>query len=239
MIPRIRLFLLILSIAAAGRSESFAVGVRGGVPLTNDFLTGGSHFRLFDGEFSSKTRRYAAGPAVTAPLPFGLGLEIDLLYRRLAYDSFGVSLISGGDAGTIYSWQTVTGNRFDLPILVRCPLSRVHRRAGRFYVLGGPQLGIHYGFTERSHTISNLQLAGNSEWYGTYHGASRIARDVATAVTAGMGFDARAGRVHIKPEVRYSRWVSPAFENNPYIRTEANQVLLFLGFDFDIAQTRR
>jgi hypothetical protein len=231
----VRLSLLIVMSAAAGHGQSFAVGVRGGVPLTDDFQTGSGGFHLYDAAFSSAARRYVVGPAVTLPLPLHLGLEVDLLYRRLGYESFSSSFISSSDAGTIYQWTATVGNRLDLPMLVRCPLSRISRdRAGGLYILGGPTLGIHYGFTTRIHQISDLVLAGHSDKFITTHEAGEMGQRVGAALTVGMGYDARTGRLHIKPELRYSRWISPAFDDKPYLQTTANQLAFLLGFDFDV-----
>lgn len=230
---RLIVLLLIVTSAVASRGESFAVGVRGGIPLTEDFQTGGGGFHLYNARYFSMTRRYVVGPAVTLPLPLRLGLEVDLLYRRLDYDSFSSSFFSAGDAGTSYSWSTAVGNRLDLPILVRCPVSRISRgRAAGFYVLGGPTLGIHYGFTERTHQISDLVFAGHSDTFYRTNEPGEMDHRVGAALTVGAGFDARANRLHIKPELRYSRWVSAAFNDKPYIQTTANQLVFLLGFDF-------
>ncbi len=57
--------------------QSLYVGVRGGLRTTGDF----------QGDAGSESRVYVVGPAVSAALPYGFGLEFDALYRRQGFQS--------------------------------------------------------------------------------------------------------------------------------------------------------
>jgi hypothetical protein len=62
-------------------AQLIAIGAVGGVRLTDDLM----------GEAAtSVSQRYVFGPQLDIGLPFGLGIEVDALYRRLGYqlDSF-------------------------------------------------------------------------------------------------------------------------------------------------------
>jgi hypothetical protein len=59
--------------------QSISVGAMGGVLTTNDLTDNGA---------TSVSKRYVVGPAVDIGLPFGLGVEIDALYRREGYQSY-------------------------------------------------------------------------------------------------------------------------------------------------------
>jgi len=173
--------MLIFLCAGAISAESITVGVKVGVPVTENFDAGSGEYTFAYFTSSSKTRRYTVGPTVTIPIPHRLGLEIDALYRRVNYDWFNVSYITSNDGGVIYQWSSTAGNRLDLPILLRwSPIKR-------FYAIAGPAPSIQFGFAERLHTIQDLQLAGYSNTYAT--SSDELAHRVAMAVTFGVGFE--------------------------------------------------
>ena len=80
------LFLLLLG-AGTAFCQPFSFGVRGGVPLT-DFIdaaksTNANGFL----NYATHTDRYIIGVTGELRLPFGLGVELDVLYRHLNYQS--------------------------------------------------------------------------------------------------------------------------------------------------------
>ncbi|HEV3202507.1 MAG TPA: hypothetical protein VGZ73_31655, partial [Bryobacteraceae bacterium] len=78
-----RSLLLFLLGAVAACSQPFSAGVRVGVPLT-DFIS------TVQGVSSSVPNRFIGGVTAELRLPFGLGVEVDALYRRIHYeDTFG------------------------------------------------------------------------------------------------------------------------------------------------------
>jgi hypothetical protein len=71
------LFLLLLG-AVSAWAQLFSYGVRAGVPL-NKFLDAAKSQQF---AFNATTNRYIVGPTAELHLPFGLGVEFDILYRR-------------------------------------------------------------------------------------------------------------------------------------------------------------
>ncbi|PWU00798.1 MAG: hypothetical protein C5B51_24465 [Terriglobia bacterium] len=60
-------------------SAPFSFGVKAGVPLTDLFSTVQN---LSAPPFGTTTNRYLIGPTAELKLPFGLGIEVDALYRH-------------------------------------------------------------------------------------------------------------------------------------------------------------
>jgi hypothetical protein len=61
-------------------AQSFEIGVKGGLPLTDAFSSRSGAVV----SYASVTRRYVAGPTVEAGPPrLGLRVEADALYRRV------------------------------------------------------------------------------------------------------------------------------------------------------------
>lgn len=91
---------LLFLLPALACGQGFSIGAKGGVPLTDIFegpgLTGSV-------PFLTATQRFTFGPAAELRLPFGLGVEVDALYKR--FDQTG----SGG--------QVTTGSSWEFPIL--------------------------------------------------------------------------------------------------------------------------
>lgn len=73
-----KLIFTVLLCAAPAAAQLLNFGVRGGLPLNSSLDTSGR----FSGGFS----HWTLGPTAELNLPFGFGLEADLLYRRIGYD---------------------------------------------------------------------------------------------------------------------------------------------------------
>jgi hypothetical protein len=219
-----RYFMAVLVCLRVAAGESIGVGIKIGVPLTETFQAGSGPYRHGYFSSSSKTRRYTLGLAATIPLPARFGVEIDGLYRRVNYDWSDTTYVSAGDGGVIYSWSSTAGNRLDLPVLLRWSPGR------RLYVIGGAAFAAHYGFDQRTHTIQDLQIAGYSDRFTTT--SEPFARRVSKGATLGLGFDAPVGRVHVKPEARYTHWISPAFDRNIFLQPVTNEIEFLLGVEF-------
>jgi len=215
--------------AGAASAQLVSVGVKGGLPLTDNFHTGGTvGVGMFTVAYSTKTKRYTVGPAVTFRLPRRLAVEVDALYRHLDYGTVGSGKLIFGDVGVAYSWRTTSASRLDIPMLVRWPVP------SRVYVVAGPALAVHYGFIAHYHNIVDALLGGHSDTSGTStEEPGDLQRRVATGVVFGAGYDGRAGRLHIKPEFRYSRWITRAFGNGgPDFYSQPNELEFLLGFEF-------
>jgi outer membrane protein with beta-barrel domain len=106
--------MLVLTAAASASAQTFSVGVKGGVPLTNGFSDFTAHgvdtiVRTF-----STSKQYIIGPSVEVHFPVGFSVEADALYRPL---DLAVNT-------TVISSQTVTANSagkasWEFPILAK------------------------------------------------------------------------------------------------------------------------
>src|SRR5690242_2447497 len=100
-----------LTIATLANGQSLHVGVKGGVPLSDFFVTDGYGSRdcACFSSFYSRPVRYAMGPSVEVPLPFRFSLEVDAVYQRFHY-----SFIAGyGFLFRVVSIGATTGNSWD------------------------------------------------------------------------------------------------------------------------------
>ena len=111
-----RLFLLCL-LAGVPLSAQLHLGVKGGVPL-NDAVKASNPFK-------SEFARWTFGGVAELDLPAGLGLELDMLYRRTGYSVVGAEGGPGPDQ---------IGNSFEFPLLVKYKFPGILARP---YIAGG------------------------------------------------------------------------------------------------------
>lgn len=112
--------LLLSQVALAG---PLGFGVKGGVPMTNmiDSVSSG------DLSLASATKRYTIGPTVEIRLPFGFGVEADLLYKRTS-----IELVQDQSGETTTEQKSATSLEFPLLAKYRLPGDEV-----RPYVAAG------------------------------------------------------------------------------------------------------
>ncbi len=94
-------------------AQTFSYGLRGGVPVTDAFQTVTSGL----GSVFSNSKGYVFGPTFEIRLPFGLGVEVDALYRPLSYDFQDVN--SSASHASFASWEfPILGKyRFPFPVV--------------------------------------------------------------------------------------------------------------------------
>jgi opacity protein-like surface antigen len=83
----VKAILLLLFGSTALFAQPFSFGFKAGVPVT-DFLSATSNLQ---GAVSAGTSRYILGPEAELRLPFGIGVEFDILYRHFDYSAGPVS----------------------------------------------------------------------------------------------------------------------------------------------------
>lgn len=190
-----RLLLPLLLPAAAAFCQPFSAGVKVGLPLT-DFLD------TVNGTTSSVTNRYLFGPTAELHLPFGLGIEVDALYRHFNYkDIIG----SAGNAVT----ATGTAGNWEFPLLLKY---RFPSKVVRPYVDAGVAWDTLTGI---SSSIANLSPAKNTT----------------TGIVLGVGLDVHF-IIHILPELRYTRWTSAQFNISNVLSSNQNQAEFMVGITF-------
>jgi len=208
------LFLLLLG-ATAAFSQPFSFGVKAGVPLT-DFL---STVQSPNFGFNSNTKRYIVGPTVELRLPFGLGIELDALYRRLDYTSTstGVDVFTSG---------STTGNAWEFPVLAKY---RFPSKVVRPYVAAGVAWDTLNGLTQ---TVTQTVFPTRTTTTTTSNPAELNQNTVMGFVT-GAGVDVKVLLIHLSPEIRYTRWGAQHFlSSNGGLSSNQNQAEFLLGITF-------
>ncbi|MGH9719290.1 MAG: hypothetical protein ACRD8O_03705 [Bryobacteraceae bacterium] len=199
--------LISLLFASASLAQPIGLGVKAGIPFTDFFDVAGGGTNL-----SSVTRRYTLGPYAELRLPFGLGVEVNALYKRFNYQ-----ITNPGAAGLAL---VARGNSWEFPVLAKwrfVPEGAIHP-----FVSGGvnfrtvtglggdvrvPIVGAvlpNWGLANR--TISGIALAGGVELHFL---------------------------VRISGEIRYTHWGSDSFVDAVRgFRSNTNQAEFLLGFGF-------
>jgi hypothetical protein len=175
-------------------------GVAAGVPLTDTLMSSSSE--IFAGavgladRYNSKTKRLLIGPAFRLDLVRGLGLEFDALYQRVNYDFTTLNSAPGSFNQT---FQQTTANKWEFPLLVQynIPVSKL-----KPFVEAGPSI-LH--ITTAKSTITTTSSMPPSSTVSSVTGQT----GTWAGFTTGGGLDVRWSRLHLRPEVRYSRWFSP------------------------------
>jgi|SRR5579871_1882860 len=190
-------------------AQQFGFGVTGGVRTTDDIT----------GQASSESRRYTIGPTVELGLPLGFGVEVDALYRRFGYTS-SASFLGG------YFTDRERANSWEFPILVkhRLPGIVVHPFAEIGYA---PRVMSGSGTSDA--TLINLQTSAAT--HTNSHSSTHY--DSSHGVVIGAGIEMRLAKLHLSPEIRYTRWSNTpvnAFGSQGYfLQSTQNQVDTLLG----------
>jgi len=197
---------LLLILCQTASADLFVFGVRAGVPLTDAFNTASSG-RL---SYSSLTRRYTIGPTAELHLPFGLGLELDALYKRLNYSAVSA------DPSQLTS--ETTANSWEFPFLAK------YRAPG---LLTRPFLAAGYSFRK----LSDLkQFIANR---GPLGEPAELRDRSARGIVLGGGLELHLPGVCLSPEIRYTRWGSESFRDAAgLLRSSRNQADFLLGITF-------
>jgi hypothetical protein len=163
---------------------------------------------------------FVAGPSVDVRIVKGLAFETGFLYQRLGggYDNF--TFLGPANAITFGS-QTVRGSALEIPFLAKYRFLS-ERRRWRPFLLAGPSV------RRTSIKTSSFQISTVS---GSSGGTSSALNTKSTQwnvdPSVGVGMDARVGRAHIEPEVRYSYWNAGKMD-----AVRKNQVNFLVGLRF-------
>ena len=201
---RTTLFFVLL--AGVLPAQPFTFGVKGGVRLTTD---------LDNYDATSESKRYVAGPMITAALPAGFRLEIDALYRRVGYRT---------SFGSVFGYFTERdrGNSWEFPIILRHSLIR----------------GLYVGAGYAPLTINGTAHINQVDLFPvSFQVFDRPGSwDVTHGVVGTAGIEKRVGPMRIAPEVRYTFWTAPALNiygsHGYFVQSSQHQVDLMLGIHF-------
>jgi hypothetical protein len=186
---------LLLCASTLAFSQPFSAGVKVGLPLT-DFLN------TVNSGVSTTTNRYIVGPQVELRLPFGLGVEFDVLYRHFDYTDIvgsGVNAITSlGHSG---DWEFPLVAKYKFP----SHIVRPYVEAGVTWdTLSG--LTNTVGITAQNSTVMGAVIGG--------------------------GIDIHAIVIHIAPELRYTRWTSQHFNISGVLNSNQSQAEFLVGITF-------
>jgi opacity protein-like surface antigen len=211
------LFLSILT-ATTAVCQPFSVGLKAGVPLTD--LTEAGKNRDFN--YLVQTNRYIVGVTGELRLPFGLGVEVDALYRHLNYTGTGTT------AGTSTAETRVTtGNAWEFPILAKYRFSS--EGPVRPYVDAGLAWDTLQGLKQ---VVTKGNLAAGATVTSTSNPAE-LSHTTTRGIVVGAGIDFHALLIHIVPEIRYTRWGARHFlDPNGGLHSNQNQAEFLVGITF-------
>ncbi|HEX3875701.1 MAG TPA: porin family protein [Bryobacteraceae bacterium] len=204
MTKRLALIVFLGSCPAWG--QLFSAGVKGGVPLTDFFSTVSNQSY----SFNPNTSRYIIGPTAEIHFPFGIGVEVDALYRHMSYTSN--SVVQGIAAAGHFN----SGN-WEFPLLLKY---RFPAKVVRPYVDAGVAWDTLSGISQSvASSVSNGSV-------------TVVKKDTTAGFVIGAGVDLHFV-VHIMPEIRYTRWGSTqVIDPTTFLKSNQNQAEFLLGITF-------
>ena len=217
-----RPLLLFLLAAVPACSQPFSAGVRVGVPLT-DFIN------TVQGVSSSVPNRFIGGVTAELRLPFGLGVEVDALYRRLHYqDTLQLRVGDFAPPGSPLSGVTTdrtTANSWEFPVLLKY---RFPTKIVRPYVDAGIAFDTLSGLTD---TVTQT-IAPTPTSTRTTSTPASLQNNTTKGFVIGAGVDIHAIVLHLLPEIRYTRWGAQHFNLSGVLSSNQNQAEFLLGITF-------
>jgi Outer membrane protein beta-barrel domain len=190
-----RILVLLLGGAALAHAQPFSFGVKGGLPLT-DFFNAVNTDNL--GYFSS-TNRYIVGPTAELHLPFGLGVEFDVLYRHLNFSNVSNAV------GVLFDSSTESG-AWEFPLLLKY---RFKAPLVRPFVDGGVAWDTLSGVSQ---TITQTVIATGVVSSSSNSSPAELRNSTVNGIVFGGGLDIHVPLIHVSPEIRYTRWTSQHFQ---------------------------
>jgi len=207
------LFLLLFG-AVSAWAQLFSYGVKAGVPL-NEFLDAAQSQQF---AFNSTTNRYIVGPTAELHLPFGLGVEFDILYRRFDYTGSATLM-------NVVSNSRTTANAWEFPLLAkyRIPMKIVHP-----YVDAGVAWDKLSGLTQ---TITSTFVALTTTT--TTSNPAELNTAATRGFVMGAGLSVKVLVIHVSPEIRFTRWGAQHFiDPNGLLHSNVNQGEFLVGITF-------
>ena len=200
--------------AVSAWAQLFSYGVKAGVPLT-EFLDAAKSQQF---AFNTTTDRFIVGPTAELHLPFGLGVEFDILYRRFDYNGSGTLM-------SIVSNSRTTANAWEFPLLAkyRFPTKMVHP-----YVDAGVAWDKLSGLTQ---TITSTFVALTTTT--TTSTPAELNTTATRGFVMGAGLSVKVLVIHVSPEIRFTRWGAQHFiDPNGLLHSNVNQGEFLVGITY-------
>ena len=170
--------------------------------------------------FHTTTSRYIIGPSVELRLPFGLGVELDALYRHLDYTS------SGNLVDAIVNSKTSSG-AWEFPLLAKY---RFPSKVVRPYVDAGVAWDTLTGLTQ---TVTSTLIPSGLTGTTSTSNPPELHKNTTMGYVVGAGIDVHVLLIHVLPEVRYTRWGAQHFLSpNGGLSSNQNQAEFLVGITF-------
>jgi hypothetical protein len=180
------------------------------------------------GGFYSNTRPYILGPTVELRLPAGLGIELDALYRRTNYSGTGVATNALNAITTTIS--STSANAWEFPLLLKyrfkVPVVNPYVDAGFAWdTLSGLKQSVRQTIVSASNLINGTSLGSSTP--------AALHKKGTSGFVMGAGLDIHAVLIHLSPEVRYTHWGSPHFQDPAgLVKSNQSQAEFLLGITF-------
>jgi hypothetical protein len=206
--------------SGSGLKKYLSFGIKGGLPFTTAFIAdefsrvtyGGGTCGDFSCPATNPTvqtttasRNYLVGPTIEVQLPRNVSIEGDALYGPL---SLALPAVVPGLSGFLLGLPSTspsigTFHSWQFPVVAKYKF-RTH--------LASPYLEAGPTFRTRSSSLDHYLSSGG--------------------VTAGVGVDAIAWRIHVAPEVRFVHWANDTPEAGPFYTSKRNQAQFLLGLSY-------
>lgn len=205
---------LLFPISVAFPADLFSIGVKGGVPFTDAVNTATNA----DLSYITSNKHWTLGPEVDLNLPFGLGVEVDALYRRVDYESTG-------SVAQQLLHNATTANAWDFPLLLKW---RFAPGPIKPYVSVGPTFS---GLTNLNQ-VSTFFTNGAEQTTKT-SSPVELQRRFDTGFTLSGGLQLGAAGIRLSPEIRYTHWGWDTLRDvSGLLKTNRNQVDFLVGLTF-------
>ena len=216
-----RPLLLLLLGAVSAYSQPFSAGVKLGVPLTDFVSVAGGATPSGFLDYATHTNRYILGVTGELRLPFGLGVEVDALYRHVNYQSSSQLVDATSNAST-------TANAFEFPVLAKY---RFPTKVIRPFIDGGVDWDTLQGLKQ---TIESTLFSGTPvSTTSSTSTPSQLQNNTVRGYVTGAGLDIHLLLIHIQPEFRYTRWgAKHFFDSSGLLNSNQNQGEFLLGITF-------
>ncbi len=199
-----------------------------GVPLTRGSEDGFLPFRLGGELFRGRRSQYIIGGGFDTQLPLLLRLDVNVLYRRISYDS-SVNARSTGVPTITIAESSVAADRWEFPVAV---CYRVPARAVRPFLLTGVNLSLVSRLRGRTEgvLIPPITIGPPSPFLRGPRDA--LPKRVAAGWFSGGGLELVTGPLRLAPELRYTLWGRRHTDGFSGLQFSRHQLDLLLGFRF-------
>lgn len=209
--------LLLLFTGVTAFSQPLSFGLKGGLPLNDAFA-------LANGGYTAGGRHLTAGPMIELRLPFGLGMEFDVFYKRLSYRYMF------GRPGLGFENSKTTANSWEFPLLAKY-------RLGHSLLAPYVAAGISVNRLSGVKRFGEIMGAGPAGVLTTFTSTDipELHRRSSLGSVFGAGIEIRLVLLRVSPEIRYTRWRSPHFTGvlpDTSFQSSQNQAEFLVGLTF-------